>query len=270
MRRVIPLVIALALITSACQIRVDSLITVNGDESGTFGVVVAFDEEFRGLVEEQGGDLDLGPGVDALPAGWTEEAYSEDGFEGSLITASFSDFADLQRLMTELQSVDDGQGSPNSLFNNLVLARDGDDFRFEARLEGIEEGFGDTGGDVSFEGADGAALFASLFDIRYLVSLPGSIGNNNADVVDGNTLIWSIGLTDDGRVLSATSSPGGFGIMPIVVVAALLVGIGAFVAMRRRSGGEAEVVASEALAAAAEAYEAAEQLPASEGDPFAA
>lgn len=270
MRRAIPVILLLALVTSACQIRVDSVVTVNDDESGTFGLVLAFDEEFRQFATESGGDMDLTSGLDGLPAGWSEQPYAEDGFEGSFISASFTDFADLQRLLSEMAAVESGDGSPDTMFDTMSLRREGDAFRFEARIEGLEEGFSESGGDLSFSGDEGAAMFASLFDIRFVVTLPGSIGDHNADLVEGNTLIWNIGLNDEGAKLFATSSPGGLGFLPIAGAAVVLIGAGAFLFLRRRSSSDDDGPSSAALAAAAEAAEAAVPEEAVDGDPFAA
>ena len=96
-----------------------------------------------------------------------------------------------------------------------------------------------------------------------MLTLPGEVTSHNADSISGNTLTWNIEISDDGRVLTASSSGGGgsFPILAIVaVIAALIV---AFVFMqagkRRREYQDGWVDASEPVSTEAAA-----------SDPFAA
>ena len=90
----IPLLLLLALVSSACKMRFDTALTVNADESGTFAIEMSFDEEFRALSEEGGGDGlgDLTTGFEDAPAGWgisggvSSDIENQPGYEGATVT----------------------------------------------------------------------------------------------------------------------------------------------------------------------------------------
>ena len=81
-----------------------------------------------------------------------------------------------------------------------------------------------------------------LFDAEFELTLPGTIGENNADTVVGNNLTWELSFSDDAEALSATSTLGGsnsafiIGGGAVVLVAA----VGAGVAVTRRRKGKTE------------------------------
>ncbi|MDH3499013.1 MAG: hypothetical protein OEM97_02730 [Acidimicrobiia bacterium] len=271
LRRITPLLIAFALLTAACQIRVDSMIEVNEDETGTFGIEIGFDEEFRQLAEDQGGTLDLST-TDGLPSGWRSEAFASGEFEGTRISTDFTSFADLDTKLHQLEEAgSDGEAAPNALFNDLNLRREGDTFTFEAQLEQVDESFSDmAGGDAALDGIDPAAFLESLFQVRFLVTLPGTVGDHNADEVDGDTLIWSIGLDGQSRTLSASSTVGGSGLaglLPVLgaaVVVLLLAGVG--IAVFRRRSKVSKIPATVGARLSVSSPEIHEPV---DGDPFA-
>lgn len=243
MRRTLPVLLALALLSAACQVRFDTTITVNDDESGTFGIEIGLDEEFRQLAAEQGGgQLDLMEGAE-VPPGWIVEEFVDGEFEGSRIAVEFSDFADLEAKLVGLsESSATGGGAPNDLVESLDLTRNGNRFDFRADLTGMDESFSDmAGGDAAFEGLDPAQFLESLFQVRFLVTLPGTIGDHNADLVEGNTLVWRVPLDAQDRTLRASSSLTGSGLaemLPLILAAAvvLLVAGAGFIIYRRRAG----------------------------------
>jgi hypothetical protein len=245
MKRVIPLLV-LTLVLTGCKIRFDSVTTVEADGSGTLALEISLDEEFRQLIEEsgEGSFFDLEQDLQDIPGGWTASEFSRGEFEGVRISAAFSDFADLDRRLAQLTEADGEEVAP-SFLQVSGLSRDGDRFTFRTELEGLEEGLTDLGateggGDLGFEGFDPASLFGEVFEIRYLVTLPGEITSHNANVVEGNTLIWNIGITDEGRVLSAESDAGsgsawgGWLAIAAIVVALGLLGFVALQWSRRR------------------------------------
>lgn len=271
MRRLV-LLLMLALVATACQIRVDTSVTVRADESGTFAMEVGLDEEFRQLAEEEGGGFDLGEGTENLPPGWQAETFVDGEFEGSRIFTEFSSFADLNAKVTALSESSESEGSPEELINNLEFSRDGDDFAFRAQLTQLEESLVGSGGDdLGFEGMDPAQFLESLFKIRFLVTLPGTITDHNADTTDGNTLIWNIPLDGTDRTLFATSSPEGgtlFSPMVLAAVALLVLGAAGFLFYRRRGGGGATLPPA-LTAEPAPRPDALEPVAPVEGDPFA-
>lgn len=270
MRRSIPLLLLVSVLASACQVRFDTVIKVNDDESGTFAMEIGMDEELRQLAEEGGGELDLAAAGD-VPSGWTVEEFDDGTFAGSRIATNFENLAQLRAKLEELStaSAEDG-GAPDELIDTLNLTRTGDTFDFQADLSEIDDGFSDLadqGGEL--QGIDPTQLLESFFKVRFVVTLPGTIGANNADVVDANTLIWNVPLDGQARTLRATSTTGGgglAGLLPVAAAVVLVLGIGAagFVLYRRR------LAAASAPSSMMAAVPAAADTPPGpvDGDPF--
>ncbi len=230
MKRLIPL-LALAVVLSGCTIRFDSRVTVDADESGTYALEISLDEEFRELAA-QSGETDgfgLEEGLEDVPSGWSVTEFTDGEFEGFRVAVDFDDFADLDRRLLELTATADADSPAPTFLEESGFTRDGDRFDFTTTITGLQDDLTDLGGDsgeFGFEGFDPASIFEQLFQIRFVVTLPGTIGANNADSVDGNTLIWNIAFDDEGRTLEASSDLGGGG-LPV----GLIVGILAIVAL---------------------------------------
>ena len=252
MKRYIPLLMILGLALSACTIRFDLDVAINEDESGTFAVFIGFDEEFQQLMEQGGADgLDLTEGLEDVPEGWTAEEVTEDGFEGMRITTDFSDLEELEQRLGELGDAGDA-GVGTDFLTDFVLTHEGDEFRFKVDVSGLDEGLtdavGDTGGEDLLAGFDPESLFEDLFQIRFKLALPGSIGANNADEIDGNTLIWNVDVTDEGRTFEAVSTVGGGSSALLIgagaVAAAVVAGVGVTAVRRRRKESAVAAVSS--------------------------
>lgn len=252
MKRFIPLFLLLTLALSACTIRFDIGIDVNEDESGTFTLFMGFDEEFQQLAEQSGGeDLNITEGLEDVPEGWTVEEVTEDGFEGVRISTDFTSFEDLDSKIAELgDTADTGIGT--DFLSGFELTREGDEFHFQVDVTGLDDeltgALGDSGDEDLFSGLDTSSLIEDLFEIRFKLTLPGEIGDNNADVIDGNTLIWNVGLSDDGGTYEAVSNVGGSNsallVGAAVVAAAIAVGVGVTVVKRRKNTAAEDAVNS--------------------------
>ena len=215
------------LMMAACQVRVDTNIHVNEDGSGTFALEIGFDEEFRELAQAQQGDITAS--TTAVPPGWRSEEFASDGFEGTRLSVDFTDPVDLQIKLKQLEQTD-GEQSPNSLTDSIEIWQNGDTFFFEALISQVEEEF--SGFDLGEE-----ALVAQVFQVRMVVTLPGTIVDSNATTQDGNTLTWNIPLTGDDQSLFATSELGGGLPVPLPVLAAIAAVLGLAVGLtlyRRR------------------------------------
>ncbi len=252
MKRYVPLFLLLTLALSACTIRFDIGVDVNEDESGTFTLFVGLDEELRQLSEQSGGDdLNFTEGLEDVPEGWTVEEVTEDGFEGVRISADFTSFEDLDRRIGELgETADTGIGT--DFLQDFGLTHEGDEFRFQVDVTGLDDelagALDDSGSEDLFSGLDASSLIEDLFEIRFRLVLPGEIGENNADEVDGNTLTWNVGLSDDGGTYEAVSSTGGSNSALILGAAAIaaiaVVGVGATAVKRRKDKTAADAVNS--------------------------
>ena len=239
MRRLIPLLL-LAMVLSACKIRVDTALVINEDESGSITLEVSLDEELRQLADQgDGGALsDLSVSED-VPEGWVFEDFVNGEFEGVRASAEFDDLAGLNERLGQL--ADQADGSDNiapDFISQLSISRAGEVFDFSADLTGLEEGLGAAveGGEDGGLGIDPSAFLTDLFEIRLIVTMPGSIVSSNADATADSTLTWNIAITDDGRLLEAQSSLGGGGGGAIgLIVLAAVVAIVVFVLIQRRS-----------------------------------
>jgi len=231
MKRLIPLLL-LAVALSACTVRFDSRVEVNVDETGTFALEISLDEEFREIAAEsdEGPGLDFSEGLRDVPAGWDVTEFTDGEFEGFRAAADFADFADLDRRLAEWAATASSDSPAPIFIETSGLSRNGDQFVFSSQLTGLQDGLTDLGGDsgdLTFEGLDPATPFSQLFQIRFVVTLPGEIGSNNADSVDGNTLVWDIGFNDEGRNLEAVSDvAGGEGISTLLILGLLALTLG--------------------------------------------
>lgn len=241
MKRLIPLLMLLGLVLSACTIRFDVGLEINEDESGSFALFMGFDEDFQQLAEQGGGEgFDLTEGLEDVPEGWEVVDVIEDGFEGVRISTTFDSFEELEAQIDELSDTTD-TGVGTDFLSDFELTHEGDEFHFKVDVSGLDEtladAVGDSGGDDVFSGLDPASLFEDLFEIRFKLTLPGTIGDNNADEIDGNTLIWNVGISDEGGTYEAASTTGSDSSALLVgigaVAAAVVVGVGV-VALRRR------------------------------------
>lgn len=243
MKRLV-LLLTFAIVLTGCKVRVDSHITVEENGSGTFAIEMSLDEEFRQLSEQSDeGGIDFEEGIEDIPSGWSVESFVDGEFEGIRAAVEFADFADLDRRLVELAESGDADTSAPTFLDQSGLTRNGDRFEFKTELTGLEDdlsGLTSGGdGDITFEGLDPAALFGQVFEIRFVVSLPGKIVNHNADSVDGNTLTWNVGFDDQGRTLQAVSDIGGGSSVPVLgvvaLVAAAILGLALFLRRRRPS-----------------------------------
>lgn len=237
MRRLIPLLLVLALVSTACKVRFDTALTINADESGRFAIEMGFDEEFRALSEESGGGEfgDLTSDMEDVPANWGVEEFTDGEFEGVRIFVEFDSLDQLNASLDELAASTDDPTTSGDLYGDLHVTRDGDAFAF--RTDPITLG-DDFSADSGVEGLDMTAMLDQFFQIRLKVTLPGTPGDNNADQVDGNTFIWNIGVADEGAEFFANSSGGGSGLNPaFIAVAVLLLSIGAWLVLARRNAG---------------------------------
>ncbi|MDJ0952941.1 MAG: hypothetical protein QNJ81_04620 [Acidimicrobiia bacterium] len=251
MKRYIPLFALLALVLSACTIRLDVGLTVNENETGTFSLFMGFDQEMQDLIAQGGGgDFDLTEDLSDVPEGWTAVEVSEDGFDGVRIATDYDSFEDLEAKLAELGDGTDGVGT--DLLSDFGLSRDGDEFRFEVDASGVDEGLsgalGESGGEDLLEGVDPSVILGDLFEVRFNLTMPGSITEHNADSVNGNTLTWELEFAEEGQTLMAVSTVGGGSsallIAGIAVAAVAVIGAGVAIARRRKGDAAVEAVTS--------------------------
>ena len=118
-------------------------------KTGTFAFEIGLDEEFRQLAASQGEGFDfseLGDLSGPAPDGWSIGEFDDGEFAGTRVATHFANIDDLQTQIQRLEE-DADQGDPtNDLVDTLEIVRDGDEFRFTARLGQLDQTFSEAGG----------------------------------------------------------------------------------------------------------------------------
>lgn len=226
------------LLLTACEFRVYVDLVIQEDESGSLTVELSMDEALTSLVgAEFGGELSVGE--DLVPDGWNSAVVAEEGFEGIRATATFASLTALHGILSELAGMQDGSPDLGLLgfLASSVPSREGDNFRFRLTIPDalggvLEEGLAEA--PVPLE----LSLLDEVFDIRVRLMLPGDVVAHNADLDNGEALVWHLSLTDSGRTLEAESRLPQPGVPMVVVwvavVAALIVMIVVVLLIRSR------------------------------------
>ena len=246
--RLLLLSMVAVLLLTACEFRIFADLVVEADESGTFTVELSMDAALASLAgDEFGAELPIGE--DTLPDGWSTEVVAEEGFEGIRATVPFESLTGLQQLLQALVATEE-QSADLGLLDFLAGAlptREGDTFRFVLTIPAILDGLLGDGLAESPVPLD-LAMLDQVLDIRISVMLPGDIVDHNADLHNGNLLVWNLAVTDSGRTLEAESQvpqPGAQMAIVWVAVAAslaIMVVLVVMVRSRRRRADSAEPV----------------------------
>lgn len=232
----------------------EATFTVNDDATADLDYLILVDteklEELSGLLGEDLGDvgdlsgdalLDEFFGGDDPCADLTEELTDyevttreirEDGEAGVGCTVIGVPIAELNSL-----------GDDTSSFS---IEQDDDGTRFNAVLEGVDELAGDPSETEMLTEMLGVSL-DDLFTIRFVVTAPGSLGENNASSTDGSKATWEVKpdadfVTDGDATMTAEWTPGGGGggsslwiILAIIAVVAAIAAV-AVVLVKRSKG----------------------------------
>lgn len=110
--------------------------------------------------------------------------------------------------VAELNSLGDDTSS-------FSIEQDDQGTRFNAVLEGVDELAGDPAETDAMTEMLGVTL-DDLFTIRFTVTAPGSLGENNASSTDGSTATWEVKpdsdfVTNGDATMTAEWTPGGGG-----------------------------------------------------------
>ena len=198
-----------ALVTSACQVRVGTDITVTEDGSGRMALTIALDEELASSLTADG--FDPFTGLEELPEGWTVERSDADGGQAATVAADFEDPAELAARVAQLRVGVDEQ-DPSLLEDvEVTVAEDGSaTFRGRAGFR-PPSSTGLEGVGVAFDGEDLQTMLAERGDevmrVDLRVSMPGPVVDSDADEVDGRTAVWNLPVTELVEVRAASDAP---------------------------------------------------------------
>jgi hypothetical protein len=253
-----PLLTASALIASTALLAgcftVEATFTINDDATAELDYLLMIDtERFAELAgafgEEAGGIEDMSGdalfdefiGDDDPCSGLTEDLadyeittreINEDGQVGAGCTVSGVPIAELDSL-----------GDDTSSFS---IEQDDDGTRFNAVLEGVDEITGDSSEAEPMLEMLGIDV-DELFSIKFIVTAPGSLGENNASSTSGSTATWDIKtdsefVVDGDATMSAEWTPGGgsdgssWWIILVVLALVAVAAVVAFLLVKRSKG----------------------------------
>ena len=264
MRKIWLLALAAALLTTACRIETNILIALNADETGSFGIEIGTDEEFRQVMAQEGDfsfDTDdiLG-GLNSEAPGATVTSRTEGDMEFTVVTFEFASKEALQQLIDEggVEGGDfDVQWTDGAVTITATVEGSGD--AGGLGLGDLGNAAGEAGGDFDFDLGSGLEGFAgNIFSGSVIVAMPGEVSSHNADrVLPDGRLQWDLALDGSDIDVMAVSGLGGSDGLPsalIVLLALAAAGVLLWLitAQRKRSA----VAAVEAAGAGAAATQA--------------
>lgn len=270
--------VALPVVATGCQVRLDTAIEVREGEDDArldlaFGIKLlpgfpseaasgdATDdqmspEEVRADIADSAAEH----GFDAN-AVTVEEHTDPDGFEGVRVVIDPISFTAINGLLSDEE---------DSFFESFTLARDADRVTLNATLAALADEFGEgmsdgldgqkRGDDVAqaatedpfddfgseLEDAFGDLDPSQLFDVSVRVTFPGAVLEHNATRLEGTTAVWDIDPSQPATLIAVAAASGsGGGVPPLLwvliaaVVVALVVLVVLLLARRGRSGGSA-------------------------------
>lgn len=227
-RFIIILLVLLLPLVAGCKIQMALDTTIGSDGSGQVGVRLAADKEIQDLMASQGGgegDL-FGDFENSVPEGWDSDSGTDaDGTRWVTASRSFDDPSEIKSFLEEganppaesVGATDFSLTQEKGLLSVKTV--------FSATWD-MEAALAATG-DQAPEGMDPSAL-SSIFEVQNRLTLPGSIKDNNADEVDGNTLIWRPSFSGSTQ-MSAESVAyrwpivGGIAAVVVVLIAAVVI-----------------------------------------------
>ena len=222
MKKLILLVVGVALLTVACKAEVNVLVDINDDESGTVAFEFGLDDELRGLLESSGGSADDLFGELDLDIA-TEGGTVTERTEGDMtFTGATKDFEDISQVMTDLVGDTSGEG----LFTEFSFVMDDESAAFAAAASSEEQDTGDLGIDPS-------ALTGDVFSANFILGMPGDVVEHNADeVLSDGRLKWTLPVLGGTKTFIAKSEFGGSSLwwLWIVLGVVLVVGVIAIIA----------------------------------------
>jgi len=230
MRRLLILVAALALLTTACKMEVNAEFIINADQSGEVVFEIGFDDEVAAIAEANGaspdemlGDLDF---EDIPGAVATTERRGDMTF--TIINVPIDDFTEAEGLGGDVVA---------GLADGFEITFTDDRVPVSGAVD-----LGDALGDSDDLGGLPPEMIAEFFSVSIGATLPGKILEHNADSQDGNTLTWNIDLTSASFEIFAESDPNAAGGSSSLLLY-LLIGAGVVLAvlvlwmfMRKREG----------------------------------
>jgi hypothetical protein len=199
--------------------RAGAILGILGELGGTGGLPTTVDGLFNLILGQIPGDWNVEQGTDSSGARWIT------------LTHVFADSKELEQLLSGrlVSTIMDT--------SQLSLTQDHGFFSTKTAFAATAEAGSVTSRAQSVTGLAQGAL-SDLLTVQSKVTLPGTIKDNNADEVQGNTLVWNLGTSGPKDMRAASTVYNGGAIAGIAIVgAAILAGIivaAILIARRRR------------------------------------
>jgi hypothetical protein len=219
MRRTLLLAALAVLVLAGCRFETNIRLELNEDGSGSYAFEFGMDEEFRELMSSQGADLgDLTAELPDIPGG---EAYEREAgemtFEGYRI-----EFDDANAIDDLVASGGDEFGD----FTSFMVDVTEDSASFDATLSAqAPQDFDDLG-------VDPTAFAGDFFSASFILTMPGTVTDHNADeVLSDGSLRWDLPIFGGDATYHAESTFGGSGFpwLPLIIGLAILLGAAALI-----------------------------------------
>ena len=222
MKKLVLLFAGIALLTVACKAEVNVLVDINEDRSGTVAFEFGLDDELRELLESSGGSADDLFGELDLDIA-TEGGTVTERTEGDMtFTGATRDFEDISQVVTDLV----GDTSGDGVFTEFSFVMDDETAAFAAAASSEEQDMGDLGLDPS-------SLTGDVFSANFILGMPGTVVEHNADeVLSDGSLKWSLPILGGTKTFIAKSEFASSSLwwLWIVLGVVLVVGVIAIIA----------------------------------------
>ena len=222
MKKLVLLFAGIALLTVACKAEMNVLVDINDDRSGTVAFEFGLDDELRELLESSGGSADDLFGELDLDIA-TEGGTVTERTEGDMtFSGATKDFEDISQVMTDLV----GDTSSDGMFTEFSFVMDDETAALAATASSEEQDVGDLGLDPS-------SLTGDVFSANFILGMPGTVVEHNADeVLSDGSLKWSLPILGGTKTIIAKSEFGSSSLwwLWIVLGVVLVVGVIAIIA----------------------------------------
>ncbi len=185
-------VLLVALAGTGCSIQVRVATTVHDDGRADVALRMAADKQIQQLLAQQTGQPaaqvfdDL---VAGAPAGWkTQQGTDPDGTRWVTIGRSFPDLAALDR------AAQDPAGPVSTLgLRDVSLTQTDGLFRRTTTFKAVADpAEALSRSSLGAQAGQAAGMLDSVLSVENRVTLPGRIGQTNADERDGGTAVWRL------------------------------------------------------------------------------
>ena len=215
MKRLLILVAAVALLTTACKIEVNAHFIINADKSGTVKLEIGMDDEVMQFAAMSGETLTADTIFEDMDLGDVPNARVSEERRGNMtffiVEVPIDDITEAQNL---------ADGPIEGFGDDFSITFTDDRVTVQGRTT-MDDALGGAGDDMAGMPPE---MMAEFFEINLRITMPGKVLEHNATSQSGSTLTWNLDMTSPFVDIYAQSDPrasaGGGGIPIWVWIAA--------------------------------------------------